>query len=1078
MNNAAGLLTNLAAQTATRAPLLALPKAAVPSKTPKGPRRPSKRPQRSDGPLTPNRTNILPPPQVAVTMTKAERDQSLTEIAQREAELPLLTIVGSAISLFSWEEMRRIAPVEVTTTQLEGLSSVNDPRMGVVSPTQPCMLCSQVDCPGHYGRIDFRVPIYNPAVIRELVSVLTCVCHGCGGLLVTEDVMRQRGFLRMGLDKRLSAMEKHCKGITSCFRRKPKVEGGDIIPCGRNPEFVTTEIKENGEITYRIPKEEGSKVSKDDPIQVMTIQGKGGVLEILNRISDEDARLLGFPEGSHPRNMIIWGILVPPPIARPPVYEGGAMLHDQLTHMFVSIVKKVHDIHNPSKKQNDPVKELYSTVRQMIFKTEGKRLGHGEYLSLVERIQGKQAIMRALLMGKRDNQCGRTVAGPDASLRFGEIRIPMAWAPVLTKHVTVTNYNIHNLTALMQTGHITHITSKRTGLRRFYNPERRYRLEVGDRVDRWLENGDRVVVNRQPTLHKSSMMAYRVVLSPKLTIGLHLSYTTPMNCDFDGDENNAWNPQDFEVEAECEIILGVKNNIMSAEQNRPNMGLVMNSILGSYLLTGEDVRVNHDLFAELLSMVTNQNELLTLSARLTKYGVHPRSGAAVFSAMLPPDFYYDNKGVKIMEGILVSGRIKKSHVGTSHRSIIQELWTKYREQRTADFFTDAPWIVGKWLIEHGFSVGLNDMITLEYDENGVQYDKNQRILKQELAKIYVQLESLGGKLDDPMEEQYRKRMINNLVNIAEGIGLRLADEAFSGDNSIGIMTDKGSGTKGGVANIGQMMGSVGQQFLRGQRLQPKLSGGRRILPVYDYDSNDPEAHGFIPESFFTGVSPTGLFFLQMAGREGLLDTALKTSETGSMQHKMIKALENIVVAYDGSIRNTIGTMFSPMYNAGYDIAEMMAVENPEKPDFSSFIDLKQVARELNAQRGWVPKSTNDLIVKKRAKLVDLPADNILPESEPVNTPAVTGPFEPYDTSVMPPVITPQLKLTKYEKARIVGTRARQIDNNAPPLVEYDTNMDPVDIAMKEYEAGVLRIYVVRKYPDGSVETVYPTLDNI
>lgn len=1159
-------------------------------------------------------------------ISNKERDEIISEKVERESNLQLLTITKSAISLYSWKEMQQIAQqIKITNDEIKGKGSVNDPRMGVVSLNTPCQLCSQIDCPGHFGLINFEgIKIYNPAYIREVVSVLSCVCNDCGGLLLTEDDIRQQGFHKFSFEKRLTEMETYCKDRIICLRDKPQLEGGEVKKCKKNHEFITVDVKEKGEISYKTS-ESVIDVDNGEPTgetqsgtRVMPIEK---VMEILDRISPEDAHLLGFPrspspsklnrdfvlnileslpqetlirfgfeanvremdyeeilnilemkvvplpgrlpvtdsvlrefgfpQGSHPRNMIMQGLLVPPVIARPPVYEGGSVHHDQLTYMYKFIFQKVEKINSGK----DVPASLYTAVKQLIFKTEGKKMGTHEFISIIERLQGKGALLRNLLMGKRDDYCGRTVAGPDACLRYGQIRIPEVWAPILTKKIRVTDFNIHNLTALLEAGKITHITQKSTGLRRYYNPKFRQRLRVGDQVDRWLQNGDRIVVNRQPTLHRQSIMSYEVVLGKPLTIGLHLSYTSPMNCDFDGDENNAWDPQDFEVEAECELILNVQNNVMSTHQNKPIMGLVMNSVSGAYLLTTPDkidteaiikkeyldsflskpgitdeeitlinnsmnryvgsnfssiinstknlseysilyklalenghviegTRIDDILFSELLTLITDQTPISTLYQRLIKYGVHPRSGQAIFSAMLPPDFKYSHKGVIIMEGILVSGRLTKSHVGASSRSIIQELWKNYGPMRTSNFFTDAPWVIGKWLIEHGFSVGILDCVNLAKDKStGEEYDENKRILDQELAKIYVQLEALGGKLDEPIEEIYRQRKINNLVNIANGIGLRLAQEVLSGDNSIGVMTDQGAGTKGGIANIGQMMGSVGQQFYRGQRLKPSITGGKRLLPTYDPDDNNPVANAFIPVSFFTGLSPEALFFLQAGGREGILDTALKTADTGSMQHRMIKALENIITTNDGSVRNTIGTMFSPMYNSGYDIAEMVAVENPGKSEFASFIDLKTTVSSLNNDRGWVSPSFNSQILKQRISisLQNPTTETILPTNNPdyiPSSPLVTNTQITYDVTDDVPSPSPLIKLSKFEKARIVGTRATQLSNNAPPLVDIGDELDPVKIAIKEYNAGVLQIYVIRKFPDGSYQTVYPTLDHI
>lgn len=1011
---------------------------------------------------------FLTKPEEQVVMTKKQRDEIISSGQKKEFNLLPYTVVRSSISLYSWKDMQNIAgSIAITNCDSSGIGSVNDPRMGVISMNTPCEYCTKIDCPGHYGLISFGgKKIYNPAYIREVISILTCVCNDCGGLLITRDIMEQEGFLKLSQNKRLSAMEKYCESL-ECVRQKKRLEGGQLAPCGKNPTFVTTEVMRKGEISYKVSEKGGRRANKDDKTELFPIES---VHNILERISKEDATLLGFSL-SHPVDLIMKGLLVPPIIARPPIYEGANIFPDQLTSKYIQIVRKVQLLN-----KNGSTIDVYNEVKQLIFKSDGKKIGMKDFLSIVDRIQGKTALLRGLLMGKRNNYCGRTVAGPNPSLKFGEISLPESWASSLTKNEYVTSFNIDRLTKLLAEGKIDHITPKRSGLRKYYSRKLNYRLQIGDKVERWLQNGDRVVTNRQPTLHRQSMMGYRVVLSPEYTIGYHLSYTSPYNLDFDGDETNTYCPQDFEVEAEVEFLINVKHNLMSPEQNRPNMGLVMNSITSAYLMSDKNTIINDDLFAELLTLITDQNNLRTLYNRLVKYGVHPRSGRAIISAMLPDDFYYNQKGVLIIEGILISGQLKKSHVGSSHRSIIQELYKKYGSQRTCDFFSDASWIFNKWIIERGFSVGISDMISLAIDEKtGQEYDKNKRVLDQELSKILVQFEALGGKSDDHNEEMLRQRQINNTVNIAQGIGLRLAKENFKGDNSLGIMTDQGAGTKGSAANIGQAVGSVGQQFHNGERLKQTMSGGRRILPSFDLDDNSPEANGFIRESFFTGVTPEGFFFLQSGARQNLLDTSLKTAETGNIHHRMIKAFENIVIGYDGSVRNTIGTLFSPMYNSGYDTAEMLAVDNPGKPNFSSFVDIKNMIKELNIKRGWVQTITLNTVKNLRNNFPVNHNENILP-TDMVKEPVVNN--IPYNIKTEVPLTQSTYKITKFEKSRTIGTRAIQLSNNATPIVNIGNLTDLVDIAEKEYNTGLLQTYVIRKFSDDSSQVVNLTKDLI
>lgn len=1017
------------------------------------------------------------------TLTQKKREEFLRNARLREDQLDLLIITHSDISLYSYDEMQKIATVRVTNRELEGPNSVNDEAMGVVGNNKSCAHCGQIDCPGHYGFIDFNnFPIYNPTLIREIVSVLTCVCNNCGKLLVTQEYMEIHGLMKLTYDKRLSALEKICASMTTCTRVQEILAGSKTNPCVGNPEFVTKEIKKDGVIRYKMKK------SKNTDSETIYIKPINDVITILANISTEDtvveiveqgvvkrkvmysdARLLGFAAGSYPRNMILEGVLVPPVIARPHVYQDGAMHFDVLTHMYVAIVKKVQDLQS-GKISNS--QELYELIRQLIFATDSKKMGTRDFVPIWERIQGKSAIMRNLLMGKRDNYCGRTVAGPDSTLQFGQIGIPVFWCNVLTKRVRVAAFNYDYLSKIKDVGQITHVTSIRNGLRQFYDINKPFPLQIGDIVDRWLENGDRVIVNRQPTLHRQSMMAYDVVLRPQLTVGLHLYYTPPMNCDFDGDENNVWNPQDFEVEAEVEIILDVKANLMSSEQNRPIMGGVMNTITAAYLLPDVKTVLTDNLFRELLSLVVDKRPLATLAARLYKYGVNPRSGNAIFSAMLPEDFNYRSGKVYISEGILISGRLTKGQIGASGRSIVQDLWKKYGNIAVVNFFTSANWILNKWIIERGFTVGLSDIISIGVGPNG-EYDKNEASSREELTKMYVQLEALSVKFEDKYEEINRRRQIAKILDNGKVIGLNLAQKVLAGDNSIGIMTDYGAGTKGQVANIAQIMGAVGQQNYRGQRLQPTISNRRRLLPTFDLDDQNPEANGFIPNSFYTGLTPEDLFFLHAGARENIMDTALKTAETGSMQHRMIKAFENVIAGYDGSIRNTIGTMFSPLYNSGYDIGSMIKITSP-RGELTSFVDIKSVVTDINTKRGWIAKDINNLIVVNR-KIPDLENEKILP----LNPPTVIT------TIPLPTVNTNVNRLSKYEKARLIGARATQLSNDADPLLtveEMQREVDPIKIATMEYQSGLLAnsgLYIIRRNPNGTFDKkVYPTLDNI
>jgi DNA-directed RNA polymerase II subunit RPB1 len=1012
--------------------------------------------------------------------------QRLIDFANFEGGLNKLMIRGSRISLYAPDQLERIGSdiriiSRIVGNNVEG--TINDPKMGIISIKDPCPKCDIVNCPGHFGYLPFpkNSPIYNPGTIGEIISILQIFCNCCGKLLIHRDVILDRGYLNLPFDKRLKALEIHATGM-ACICENPPLDGGSISRCTPNFKIDTGDmkkIKAAGIIYQEMPKD-----SKDS--KTSTSINPQQVYDILNHISNEDAEFIGMSRDNHPRNLMMPGILVPPQHARPPEIVKGVEHQEMITTAYINLSTKVlsantnnlRQIASSTKKprkvrRQEPESKyedysiIYDMVHKLLYKVRDTRIGGKPMVSIVERLQGKDALIRGMLMGKRVDYCARTVAGPDPSLKFGELSIPMFWDKEITKRVSVNATNIDYLKELAQRGRITNVWVKSTREYKRWSVDMNYVLKIGDVVNRWLETGDRIFVNRQPTLHKVSMMGYHVVLKDQHTIGLHLSYTTPMNCDFDGDENNLWNPRDFEVEAEVEYLINVKQNIMSPEQNKPTMGLVMNAVTTFYLWS-MGVIISDDLFQELISMVTNRSDVDTLSYRLKKYGVHPRSGNAIISAMLPADFCYTRGDVRVREGILISGLIKKGNVGTSHRSIIQELHKKYGIERTCDFFTDAPRIANKWLMESGFTIGIADCVMWGEDEKtGERINKAEVVVRKELASIYVKLDALGGKQKDHTDEMYRTRQINALVaDAAKNLGIQLASKTLTKDNAISVMTERGAGTKGSVANIGQMIACVGQQFLAGEVLASPLTGGRRRLPTQDLDDNNPQAHGFVSNSFYQGLTPEELFDIQSGGRENLLDTAMKTQDTGFLQHSMVKAFEGVIIANDGSVRNTVGVLFSTIYNNGYDPAAMLSVGDN---GFTSFIDIDAVITEINMDAGWVTEDVAKVIINNRANLTESLSDSFVEDILPYNVPESRS----LDTSI---VTFPTEMVTKYEKTRIISTRAMQLADNAQPKVPLTGALqgilDPVTIAGAEYDAGLIDIYSVRSHFDGTVVVVH------
>jgi DNA-directed RNA polymerase II subunit RPB1 len=931
------------------------------------------------------------PEELDIKVTKQEKEIILAQARRRVQNLPGLSIEDIHYTIMSFEELEAMSVFKVRKTDEEGLHTVNDPRGGVVDNDKVCRTCTtdSLTCPGHLGMIELNEHIIHPLFRREVIDILISVCNSCGGLLLPKDVIEAKGILELTGSKRLRALAEASKGVF-CLRSKNNVAAG-ATPCIKNPIYKTSRVKEVGKIFYTRDGDKG-KGKDDGKEKGDNMRTVADIENIFNAISDEDALLMGFENNSHPRRFIMKALPVIPICARAPVIQDGLVLKDDLTSMYLDIVRYNQELLRTDLTEiarENIVKGLLFSIEHLMDNADNRyRQGKLKpYLDIKGRIQGKEAIIRNLIQGKRVNYSARTVLGPDPNLKFGQIRIPRVWAPYLTYPETVSASNIGRLTKLFQSGRVTHITPARGKYagRRLGVDERirtQQNLTAGDVVDRWLQDGDYVAFNRQPTLHKQGFMGYEVVLGDPLTIGLHLSYTPPHNADFDGDEGTVHAPQSQDAMLELALLMSVKNCIMNSQNNKNIIGVVMDSLTGAYLLTQPETYVSKTTFMNITSFIENDSGRTTLYQRLVKYHVPITSGRALFSSILPEDFYYNKGDVLIRDGILVSGIVSKDHLGSTHGSIVQVMMKDYGDKATINFLTDIYNIVRQWLDVRGFSVGLDDCFMIgDNPEKSIQYEV-------ERAKMLVK--SMGWKLTDPLEEERREKQVIAYLNTAKGLGARISEQNLDVNNAFNVMAK--SGAKGSTFNIAQITGMLGQQFVQGQRMPEAISDGTRCLPYFPENSLDPAARGFCANSFLSGLRPAELFFHQAGGREGLTDTAIKTAETGAMHHRVVKALEDVKVYEDGSARNAFGVIFQYIYGEdGFDAA-MLETVNTKTGPFTSFINTKRLAGRINTRYGYTtpgePKTeeVTPVPVFKTGAAVDILEEKYFPPVPPQLSP--------------------------------------------------------------------------------------------
>jgi DNA-directed RNA polymerase II subunit RPB1 len=804
-----------------------------------------------------------------------------------------------------------------------------DLRMGTCLKEYKCETCHGGinDCPGHFGHIELAKPMFHAGFFPIVLKILRCICYHCAKLIVDVSDGNFRKAMRIPKSKdRLSFIEKICKGKKVCDAGEQ--HGG----CGGSLPNIKRE-KESMKIVAEFNQVQDESVEK---IQHLTAERVHG---IFRRISDEDCRVLGLdPKWSRPDWMIITIFPVPPPAVRPTIQmDAFSRSEDDLTHKLAEIVKANIQLkkHEQGGATTQVIQE-FSKVMQWHISTFFNNEMPGEpqakqkarpLKTIRQRLRGKEGRIRGNLMGKRVDFSARTVITPDPTISIDEVGVPRSIALNLTYPEIVTPFNIHKLRELVnnsiEKGPSYHPGAKyiinHDGLRYDLQHVKKPHLEFGFKVERHLQEGDLIIFNRQPSLHKMSMMGHRIRIMPYSTFRLNLSVTTPYNADFDGDEMNLHVPQSLETRAEVMELMMVPKQIIAPQNNKPCMGIVQDTLLGCRLFTKRDTFLTKDLVMNIMMWIADFDGKIPIPAilrpqelwtgkqifsmiipnvNLVKYSNgHPRTEGA------PPRYFISLTDTKVLieKGELISGIVDKNTVGNKHGSLIHIIMNEKGSDKCRRFLDETQLIVNYWLLYHGFSVGLGDTIA----DEATMEDIN-RIINSAKKQVKTLIKSTQKKsmLLSKFEEE-----VNGALNGARDKAGASASESLKETNNIKAMVLAGS--KGNSINISQIIACVGQQNPEGKRIQ--FNFFNRTLPHFSKDDYGPESRGFVENSYLRGLTPQEFFFHAMGGREGLIDTAVKTSESGYIQRRLIKATEDVMVQYDGTVRNSTGEIVQFAY---------------------------------------------------------------------------------------------------------------------------------------------------------------------
>ena len=943
-----------------------------------------------------------------ITTTKHERKVFNIMLASAEENLPEAEIEGIEFSIIKKETLRNYS-IAINSDEKMGPGSINDARLGVVKGNDRCGTCHRTveHCPGHLGRIELFRQIVNPFYRREVIRCLNIFCNVCGASLLTKNQIEDLERITHA-KSRLHLIEEHVKNkknFQHTHRRGVRtdcvegVELGPLLSCVPNPTYILDkggykiEYTIEGDIVKltkeeeekiaakklsetEITGEEEEKVGKKKPALRHHERTIEDIIKIFNLISIEDAKMVGLGNNM-PIDFIMFYIPVPPPKLRGASHKEVKNESDRMADSLLSIIKADKNIRSnelDQKKLDVQQRYIYESVKTLIESKEPKSYRGTSQISMRMLIQGKEGLFRQFMMSKRADFTARSVIGPDPDIDFGEVSVPREWANKLTVSELVFQANRSYMNKLLQKGHITNVTKgsghfKGQLLRVRERNRDNIQLEIGDLVSRWLQDGDWVTVNRMPSLHKQSTMAMKVRLWSQQNIGLHLSYTTPFNADFDGDEMNLHSFQIVEAISQAAGIMNVEACIPNEQNNSPIMGLVMDNVVGSYLLTYMDDIIDVDTWNDCLVRINTKDDLATLDERLIEQGVKKYTGKALFSALLPAGLYYDNKGILIVDGILVNGVITKDHIGPTSGSIIQAIYNNpdimirrsdlnidtlpglSRGLRRASLFIrNAYHVLNRWLTEYGFTLGLSDC--------RIEDSKLLEIKKAELSKLRMVVNELGaGTFTTNRERRQAEAEIMVAINNFASITGKALTEIVSKENNFYILI--ASKTKGNYINLSQMALAVGQQTYFGERMKMAITNGTRVLPHFDVGEDDLASKGFIENNYIEGITPIEYFFQGAGARQGLLISAMSISDIGKIRRDIFKMVEDLKVLVDGSVRDSNSKIVQEIYGSDGKSGSKLFRNLDNKgygPSHEDFLlvatDHNTLANQLNVKHGY------------------------------------------------------------------------------------------------------------------------------
>ncbi len=796
-------------------------------------------------------------------------------------------------SLLSPGQIKKLSSAKIVTPELYDIDGypvdggLMDLRLGAIDPGVRCRTCGGrlKECLGHPGSIDLARAVVHLKYIPLIEIGLRSFCHDCGKLLLDEVKLAKYS----PSERAKKAKDQKKCPYCGAAHEKVKVDKPTSFYIGKKRIFPTE------------------------------------VREILTNIPDTELEKIGVdPNTCRPEWGVLTALLVPPVTVRPSIIlESGERSEDDLTHKLSDIIRANQRLWENLNAGAPEViiEDLWDLLQyhvttffdNTIARVPPARHRSGQPLkTITERIKGKEGRIRKNLAGKRVNYSARTVISPDPSININEVGIPYEIAKVVTVSETVNDLNMEKLKALIKKGeeypganYIIRPDGKRKKVTEELREEIISELEPGYKVERHLQDGDIVLFNRHPSLHRGSLMAHFVRVLPGKTFRVHPAAVSPYNADFDGDEMNIHSPQNEEARAEAKILLDVKRNIMSPKNNTNLIGCISDAITGNYLLG--------------LGEFSNDyaNQLLHRAGIFEEISKKNVTGAEIFSKILPK-VNFSNDSIEIKNGEIQKGVIDKTTFGDEDGELVKVIDKALGRTEAFEAVKRAFQLGINYVTDRGITISVEDLdLDNESIALGDEIIKKAEKKTEELIESYNNgtLETIPGKTN---EESREIRILQALNEVRTKIGA-IVKERFPKTNPVSHMISSGGG--GNILNITQMASCVGQQAFMGGRIDIGYNG--RTLSFFEKGDLSPKSKGFIKSPFIKGLRPDEFFFQAITGRDSLMDTALRTPKSGYLYRRLANALQDLRKEYDETIRDSNNNVIQFIYgDDGKDVAKL------------------------------------------------------------------------------------------------------------------------------------------------------------